>query len=270
MLRATFCHIENVSTQTEGRLWEAGFVDWQRLKRFRPAFVSADDYSSICSEIEESEARLEARDALYFLARLPGLHKVRVLPDFVDSTVFVDVETTGLSDSDELTTVAVCSNCSLQCFVNGKNLERLLPLLDGSAVLVTYNGANFDLPVLARVLKVKTFPVHLDLCPLLRLIGYRGGLKNCEKLLGIERHCSSGMDGARAARLWNIYAEIHDERALKLLLAYNADDVLSLRLLAERAYRRSMELYPHLGALRYGRVEPPEYDFQWEKLFFDS
>jgi uncharacterized protein YprB with RNaseH-like and TPR domain len=55
-------------------------------------------------------------------------------------------------------------------------------------MLVTFNGLNFDVPMLYRNFpKLMLDQLHLDLCPTLRRVGLRGGLKRIEQQLGLLR-----------------------------------------------------------------------------------
>lgn len=270
MLRATFCHIKGIGVRAEQRLWSSGVLDWARFRRLRPSFLSPTVYRPACDEIEESEANLCREHAQYFLDRLPGLHKIRLLNEFSPSVAFLDVETTGLGQEAQVTTAALCDERSLRCFVRERNLDELQRELRGSRIVVTFNGERFDLPVLRRSLGLRMRRAHLDLCPLMREMGYRGGLKECERLAGIWRRTGRAMNGARAAALWDVFVRTRDERVLRLLIAYNADDVLGLRSLAMKLYDRSMEMHPKRPKLRWVKHPDMEYDPGWESLFFGN
>ncbi len=62
--------------------------------------------------------------------------------------------------------------------------------------------------------------------------GLYGGLKRVEEQLGILRR-TQGIDGIEAMRLWHRYETYRDEEALKVLLEYNREDVVNLKLLDE-------------------------------------
>ena len=64
---------------------------------------------------------------------------------------------------------------------------------------------------------------------MLSRLGYKGGLKGCEKQLGLDRHELDGVDGYTAVLLWQEYTRTRNTRALDTLLAYNIQDVLNLR-----------------------------------------
>lgn len=270
MLRASFCHVNGIGVRGETRLWESGVLNWDYFSRVRPRFLSHRTYASACRQIHESKVMLEKRRVGYFLDRLPGLHKIRVLYDFACSVAFLDIETTGLGSEVHPTTAAVYDGASVQTFIYGQNMDKLQSVIDAFALVMTYNGRRFDLPVLRMALGLTVNGAHLDLCPLLRGIGYRGGLKQSERLAGVVRTSTRSVNGARAAKLWELYVLTGDERALALLAAYNAQDALSLEVLAWKAHRRSMERYPH--RLRADPLHQPNLDVDpaWERLFFND
>lgn len=107
--------------------------------------------------------------------------------------------------------------------------EALLCTLPQVKQLYTYNGHCFDLPVIRNRLGINLREMYdsIDLRFACQRIGWTGGLKQVEKQLGIPRK-SSGMDGRDAVWLWEQYWIENDRRALKLLLAYNREDVLNL------------------------------------------
>jgi len=109
---------------------------------------------------------------------------------------------------------------------------------------------------------------HIDLCPLLRGWGYRGGLKRCEQLLGVRRQVSEDLDGCWAVEAWYRH-RAGDTAALPLLLKYNAQDTLSLEHLLTWAYNRSMEGHPKAHLLTVP-VQPDLALVAADTLFFDN
>ena len=55
------------------------------------------------------------------------------------------------------------------------------------STVVTYNGKSFDVPFIERFFRIKMHHMHIDLMYVLRSLGYKGGLKSCERQLGLER-----------------------------------------------------------------------------------
>ena len=180
----------------------------------------------------------------YFLNRLSGVHKARVLVDAQKNIGYLDIETDGLGKHANVTTVALHCDGETRVFVRGVDLAELLPILSRCKLLVTYNGASFDLPFLRRHFQIGLGMPHLDLMYVLRAMGCRGGLKAAEKELGVKRQHSSGIDGQEAIILWKRYIEKHEEDTLRKLMLYNAEDVLVLKELMTIAYIHTMSAYP--------------------------
>jgi uncharacterized protein YprB with RNaseH-like and TPR domain len=91
---------------------------------------------------------------------------------------------------------------------------------------------------------------HFDLCFAASRLGLRGGLKQIEREMGIERDPAlRGLDGWDAVRLWSQWRR-GDRRALDLLLAYNAADTENLVPLTELLYKGMLSRFgpPSIGA----------------------
>jgi uncharacterized protein YprB with RNaseH-like and TPR domain len=111
-------------------------------------------------------------------------------------------------------------------------------------VLVSYNGKSFDAPFIRRELNAPLEQAHIDLRYVLGSLGYRGGLKGCERQLGINRRGLEDVDGFFAVILWGEYWNNDDEKALETLLAYNALDVVNLEALMVMAYNQKLAATP--------------------------
>lgn len=151
---------------------------------------------------------------------------------------YLDIETTGLSFYvHKVTVVGLCLGQSehvIQWFGERINARRIMEVLERSAVttIYTYNGSRFDLPFLKNYLGVdleKRFG-HRDLMLDCWQRNLYGGLKVVEKTLGLSRKLKD-IDGLEAVRLWHKYERYRDYMALRILLDYNKEDVLSLRAL---------------------------------------
>ena len=238
MLVRTFLHFPKVGEKRERALWRFGYTDWSSiLSKPSPSFWSHlwDDWRR---EAEASLKALEELNASYFAQRLPKAFWWRAVPEFADRTVFLDVETDG---TNKITVLGIADWHQYFVFVRGvDDLDEARERLETAAIVVTYNGSNFDLPVLkANFPHWRLPPLHLDLCPLLRRLGYKGGLKAVEAQLGIKRPPQiHGLNGWDAVHLWWRWHDYGDEKALNLLLDYNREDVVNLRPLLEFAYQR--------------------------------
>jgi uncharacterized protein YprB with RNaseH-like and TPR domain len=252
MLTASFCCFRGITAAAEARLWQAGVLSWADFLRDGGRVVSARKADGVKRQIEEAAKALEAGLLGYFLARLPPAHRVRVLAHAAGRAAYLDIETTGLGRGAAVTTVALANRERVRVFVEGEDLPDLLPEIAGSTLLVTYNGARFDVPFLVRRFGMPLPMPHLDLLPVLRMLGLRGGLKACERQTG-SRRADDGVGGADAVRWWRQWRERGDRLALQRLVLYNARDACSLQRLARHALRLSLSAYPlGLSSLPFG------------------
>jgi hypothetical protein len=188
---------------------------------------------------------LQSGDAQYFTKALPGAEQWRVYENFKDKTAFLDIETTGCGGgTDHITAISLYGGGDIQTYVHGKNLNDFIKDVDAFKVLVTYNGKCFDVPFIEREFQIKLPHGHIDLRYILKSLGYKGGLKGCEKQIGLTRGNLEGVDGYFAVLLWNEYKRTGNERALETLIAYNVEDTVNLETLMTFAYNKKAEQTP--------------------------
>ena len=120
---------------------------------------------------------------------------------------------------------------SIRHYVNGDNLDEFPTELKEYQLLVTYNGKTFDIPFIERFFSIRLPQAHIDLRYPLRSLGLKGGLKGCERQVGIARPGLEDVDGFVAVLLWNEYRNKKNVKALETLLAYNIRDALALHAL---------------------------------------
>ncbi len=258
MLTSTFCCFEGLTSSAERRLWGSGCLGWRDLLVLNQPVLSAGKLGKVRAQIRQAEVALESGLADWFLNRLKPPDSIRVLPHFLEGSGYLDIETTGLGRADRVTTVALYTGRRKRCYVRGRNLDDLLRELRKISLLITYNGSSFDLPRLRKEFRIDLAIPHLDLRPCLDSLGYRGGLKRCEALMGIERPGDEAQSGLAALDLWSRYEEEGDEAFLLHLLRYNLRDVLSLELLAVRVYNLVMGSHP--GAMHLPVPRQPSLD----------
>jgi hypothetical protein len=244
VLTRSFCCLEGLSPEAERRLWRTGCLAWDHLPLLAHRLFSARRTAALLAQLPLLRAALDGRAADFFLTRLPPGHRARVWPAFAAGTAFLDLETAGLGSRDPVTVAGMLLDGRLHQFVRGRNLEDFLRLWRRVEVLVTFNGAAFDVPRLLRCFGLTTVPPHIDLMTEGRPWGQTGTLKTIERRLGMERLPDEEGDGEQAAELWRRYAGRGDNEALARLLRYNARDVRSLPRLAENIWRRSLEGCP--------------------------
>jgi len=157
------------------------------------------------------------------------------------SEAYLDIETTGLScQYAEITVIGlylVNGHDSRLVQLVGEDVtkDNLLEALEGVETIFTYNGRRFDLPFIRGFLGIdlETIADHHDLMYDCWRCNLYGGLKVVEQQLGICRQLQ-GITGLDAVLLWQRYQNCGDQKALNLLLEYNREDVMNLKVLRER------------------------------------
>lgn len=146
---------------------------------------------------------------------------------------YLDIET---DRSGEICVIGLLveNNGFLQWYGDGISTESIRREFSSVKTIVTFNGDNFDLPRMKECLNIdlQTNFVSRDLFKDKKKLGFKGGLKELEKLFGIERK-TEGVTGYQAMGLWEKYKYYGNREALKLLLEYNKEDVVNLARLEE-------------------------------------
>jgi uncharacterized protein len=238
MLDRTFMHAQGVGAATERRLWAQGADSWSTFLADPARFRMPKSRMALMMEtVGRSPGALARGDFLFFAERLKQREHWRALHAFPGRVAYLDIETCGGTDFDCVTVIGVSDGKKMQHFIRGENLLDFPDAVEDAAVLVTYFGNGFDLPVLRNAFpRARLNQLHIDLCPTLRRLGLTGGLKLVERDVGILRSLETrGLGGWDAGPLWRQWYWGSRE-ALDLLLAYNRDDVVNLVPLARLAY----------------------------------
>jgi uncharacterized protein YprB with RNaseH-like and TPR domain len=237
MLRHTFCHVQGVGPRTERRIWDHGIHTWDHACEAGCLPLPAARSLAVARTAEESIRRLERGDARWFYGKLPSSEQWRLFSEFRGSAAYLDIETTGLGGPyDYITTIALYDGSSVRHYIYDENLDDFRRDIEDYALIVTYNGKQFDVPFIRNYLGAPMPHAHIDLCYVLRSLGYKGGLKGCERQLGIARDGLEGVDGFFAVLLWREWRRSADRPALDTLLAYNIADTVNLATLMAMAY----------------------------------
>ena len=260
MLSATFCHIPGVGSATERNLWAQGITSWKLLQQ-TPDIVPRVSRHEILRVLDESVRALEF-DPGFFARLLKTKDLWRLFPHFRTSSAYLDIETTGLGDDAEITTIALYDGSHVKTYINGRNLDEFVDDIQPFKVLITYNGISFDLPFIERFFRIKLDHASIDLRYVLARLGCRGGLKGCEKQMGINRGTLDGIDGSFAVCLWREYERYNNLAALETLLAYNIEDTVNLERLMVEAYNRNIADTPFSNAFILPYPDPPRILFQ--------
>jgi uncharacterized protein YprB with RNaseH-like and TPR domain len=262
LIKKTFCHIPGVSVRFEHILWEMGVHSWDCFLDSAEIPVSAGRLRDITHYLHKSMKHVDYPDPGFFAKSLPSRHHWRLFAAFRHSTAYLDIETTGLGGpEDHITTIALYDGRSLLHYVYGENLEDFGNDVQRYDLLVTYNGKCFDVPFIRRSLGIAMPQAHIDLMHVLRGLGITGGLKGCEKKLGIDRNELDGVDGYFAVLLWKEYLQTGSRAALETLLAYNIEDVVNLETLMVMAYNMNLDATPFSDELRLPLPQRPRVPF---------
>lgn len=242
MLRNTFLHIPGIGVKTEERLWDSGISSWDAFVQPYPIKLSPKRVESLSRYLDESREHLENDNPNYFADLLPSNLQWRLFPEFRHSTAYLDIETTGLDGFvNNITMIGLYDGTSVFHYIKDQNLDDFREDIEKYKVIVTYNGKCFDIPFIRGNLGLAMDHTHIDLRYVLRSVGLTGGLKGCETQAGIDRGELTGLDGYDAVLLWNDYQRKGNQKALKTLLAYNSQDILSLETLMVLAYNRKLK-----------------------------
>jgi uncharacterized protein YprB with RNaseH-like and TPR domain len=266
MLQNTFCHVRGIGPVTERQLWQAGARSWTAALEQDQLPMSPNKAARLKSTLLESATRLRSDDARYFGRHMPSNQQWRMFPEFRHSVAYLDIETTGLGGpEDHITTIAVYDGRSISCYVHGHNLDAFGHDIARYALIVTYNGKCFDVPFIENDLGVHVAGAHIDLRYVLASLGYRGGLKGCERQLGLDRQDLQDVDGFFAVLLWYDFTRNGNMRALETLLAYNILDVVNLEALMVIAYNKKLLDTPFADSHRLPEPEPPPNPFRTDR-----
>ena len=261
MLRHTFCHIHGIGVKTEARLWQSGIRSWDEWHNPPGVSLSRRSLLEIPLIFEESLAALERRDPAFFGHRLSSSDQWRLYDDFKDSVAYIDIETTGLGEYSDITTIALYDGQDVHYYVNGRNLDDFVDDIFRYAVIVSYNGKSFDVPIIENYFRIRLNQAHIDLRYVLARLGLKGGLKGCEKMIGINRGVLDGVDGSFAVYLWRQFERYNDEKALQTLLAYNIEDTVNLERLLVEAWNRNLATTPFAEELSLPYPSEPPLPF---------
>lgn len=237
MLQQTFQHIAGFSETKERELWKRHIFTWEDYNK------TVSKQLSLFVDIEvdpvlESVSKLKNSDYNYFTERLPKHLHYRIANSFPERTIFLDIETTGLSHYyDDITLIgwSIGNRFNYSIGLESEKIELLKQDLKKAACIVTFNGTLFDIPFIKNKIPGIEFPkCHVDLRFFCRRNGgYQGGQKEIERILKVSRPSDiHDVTGFEAVILWYQYKEGNND-ALKKLIKYNAYDIWGMKSLLE-------------------------------------
>jgi len=236
MIRESFVLLPSVRYRTETKFWNQGLNSWDDfIASPKVKGLSTARKDNFTWRLQEAKKHLRNDNASFFTNTLPFSDQWRLYDQFKDEAVYLDIETNGYYSG--ITVVGLSDGVDAKTLVRGFNLDRSLlkKELEKYKLIVTFNGASFDLPVIQRYFNIRPNVPHVDLRFVCQKIGYVGGLKSIEKQLGISRRPEvDGFSGGDAVYLWEMWKSTGDRDYLNKLVWYNEEDILNLRPLAEK------------------------------------
>lgn len=246
MLIHTFQHLRGITQKREQGFWRSNVTSWDDLDLLTGKQLNLfphDDANSSDSPLDTSRIALENGDIEYFASGLVRNEHYRIAASFPEKTLFLDIETTGLSRHyDKITIIGWSMGKEFDVFIQGGSDEAFRRAMSQAKVIVTFNGSLFDLKFIAQEFPDIELPIcHVDLRFLAKRVGLTGGQKANEDELGVKRpHNLADMSGEGAPVLWYKY-RWGDKKALKKLIQYNHADVEGMKTIFDVAVSRLLQ-----------------------------
>ena len=270
MLQNTFMHIQSIGAVTEQRLWESGLSHWDAFSDDISIPLSGKRRYFLQKGIDVSRHHLNQNNPGYFSKFLPANLSWRFFPEFRNSTVYLDIETTGLDRHfQSITTIALYDGNEIKTYVHGQNLDDFIDEIYKYKVIATYNGKCFDIPFIESFFNIRLNHAQIDLRYILYSLGFRGGLKRCERQLGLDRGDLRDIDGFFAVLLWDEFVKTENRQILETLLAYNVQDTITLENLMVAAYNLKLRETPFYDDLLIAELTPPANPFRADLATID-
>jgi len=241
MIRNSFVLLNGISNNKELNLWNEGIVDWDSFVRERKISGISKKRKLVYNyHLYQAKQALMLDDSTYFANLLPMKEHWRLYENFKDSCIFLDIETSHV-DKGYITCITLYDGYKPMTFVKGHNLDfkTIGEILAKHKMIVTFNGNVFDLPFLRKQFHnlIPNIPCW-DLRHSCAKLDMGGGLKQVEKILGIERKNKvvEKMYGGDPIKLWRTYMATGDDYYLELLVEYNQEDTMNLQTIADKIY----------------------------------
>jgi uncharacterized protein len=243
MIKNTFLFLPGFSEAKEKNLWKQGIHTWNDfLNNLEIKGISHEKKRKYDEILEDAKKRLFLEDFSYFAQTLPLSQHWRLYDYLKEDAFYLDIETSD--NNRNISVVGLFDGFETLMFVNGINFSRdkFTQTLAERNMVITFNGASFDIPKLEKYFSFKYEMPHIDLRHVCYKIGLKHGLKNIEKELGIERSEETHLlRGHNAVELWKMWKTTGDQYFLDLLIKYNEEDIINLKQVADYAIPRLWE-----------------------------
>jgi len=246
MLSCTFQHLKGIATKKEHNLWRNGITSWKDLEILQnkqgylfKEFANPSKYMPL----HLAQEAIEEENTEFFAKKLPRKEYYRIALTFPEKTMFLDIETTGLSKFyDTITIVGWSMGQKYDVFIKGHKYESFREAMLQAKAIVTFNGSLFDIPFILQHFADITIPLcHIDLRFLAKRVGLSGGQKVIENIIGVKRpEDLSSLKSKDAPGLWYKYLW-GETPALKKLIAYNHADIEGMKVIFDYVVKRILK-----------------------------
>lgn len=272
MLDRSFIFAKGMTEELERALWGHGITSWELARTHADeiaAVLGGARAGKLLEAIGQAERARDAGDAAWFKGNWPDKEQWRLWRGYADPAhiALVDIETTGLTPGyDQITVIGLADGAAARAFVAGRpqpgdeSLDRFREAIKPYRLLVTFNGANFDVPFIERAFREHGFRFdlpHLDLLYPARSLGLSGGLKDMEKAVGIVRGDDiKDIRGGEAIQLWGQW-RAGDANAYRRLVTYCKADCVNLAAFADAVHRRTWDriFTPHAREVDFAKLK---------------
>jgi uncharacterized protein YprB with RNaseH-like and TPR domain/predicted nuclease with RNAse H fold/dephospho-CoA kinase len=229
-IKSTFIHLNKVGLKTEKELWAKMILTWEDYQ----TTIEKKDlfFNEEFSRLKKSFQAFNSKNIDFFAEELPKSEYYRLALSFPEDVIFLDIETTGLSQYyDHITMIGWSIDGEYDYYVHGINNEsKFREALKKAKIIVTFNGSIFDIPFIKNYFEdIETPLCHIDLRFFAKKAGLSGGQKSIEDQIGFKRNKSlKDTNGYMATVLWDEY-KWGKKTSLEKLIAYNHSDVEGMK-----------------------------------------
>ncbi len=221
MISEAFLHCKGIGPVKLEQLKKRGIRNWNdALSKHADIPFSDAIVTDLLEEVMRSKKAFEAHDIHYLAHTFAPQDQWRILGHFFHKASFFDIETSGLTYYDSITLIVCYHKGKLYEFVADENLDGFLTLLDEIELLISFNGASFDVPRTLDAFHIPELPCpHIDLRWLCYHDERRGGLKSIAHSMGCKRPPDlNEVDGADAITLWHEWKYSQNQESRSLLI----------------------------------------------------
>ncbi len=238
MLQSTFQFLPNITATKEKQLWKQNIKTWDEFMKAKTIKGLTTEQKRECDLILQQAKYAILEDKPSFFTKLPQKEMWRLYQSFKNKLRFLDIEI--INKQREILVVSIADGFETKSFVRNHSLtpENLKKELEQDIILVTFNGSSFDLPILERYCKTAFALPHIDLKHLCIKLGFKGGLKEVEKQLNIQR--PQHLYG-NPSEVYRTFMASQDKEYLELIVQYNEEDTINLKPVLEKVYPQALK-----------------------------